>query len=65
MIDLGTWPGYQVCYGDEPHRQGGLLGTADLPFMKDHPENKGKFPTYAKCLEIFFLMIAFSSNLSL
>lgn len=65
MTDLATWSGYQVSYGDEPHRQGGWLGLVDRPFVKDRPENKGQFPTNAKCLEISFLVNAFSSNLSL
>lgn len=68
MIDLGPWPGYQVCCGNELSSQTPqarrLLGPIDCPFMKDSPQNEGKFPTYAKYLEIFFLPIMFSSNLS-
>ena len=69
VIDLQLWPGDQVCCVEELSFQAPqarrFLGPIDCPFIKDCPKMKGKFPTYSKCLEIFFLTILLSSNLSL
>ena len=69
VIDLQPWPGDQGCCGEElsfPAPQARrFLRPIDCPFIKDCSENEGKFPTYSKCLEIFFLTIILSSNLSL
>ena len=69
VIDLQLWPGDQGCCREEfsfPAPQARrFLRPIDCPFIKDRSENEGKFPTYNKCLEIFFLTIVLSSNLSL
>lgn len=46
-----------------PCRQRGSPRLLDRPFTKGRPGNEGKFPLYAKCLEIVFLAIIFNLTL--